>query len=317
MTNTEGLLELAGQDVVEYHKDFIKETIPAVELPFDFERVDDTWKKYGLYSIPLLVRASDGTKYDDHKFKGLFRLKIINKKKELVYNKLAHRKYVVFPNEECDIVVQKFLDNYGAKFKLDLYKTHTGYNGDAMYWELRSKKEYDIGTNDKVQLGFIVRNSLACNVSFGVDLFTFRLVCQNGAISKGRDLLSLKIPHYGKGSLKQMYDSLYQRIHGLFVEGEELLTQYRIATKIKLRQAAAEAIAKKISNRYVPDYIDINPETHVVKIASRRENTSFWNVFNDVTESVWHNNALSFLTKADITNVMHYIMKNEIAVAAQ
>lgn len=295
-----------------------KQGVVAVDMPFDRDKEDLTWwTKHGISSMPLLIRAEDGTIYDDHAMKGIFKKRIVNRKVKKELRKLVSRKYVIFPNEECNLVVRKFIDEYGSEFGLELYKTHTAYNGDAQYWELRTKKEYEIAPNDKVQLGAIVRNSLGCNVSFGLDLFTFRLVCQNGAIKKGQDLMSLKIPHYGKESLKLMNDSLYERMRALFVEGQEIIKQYKIAAKLKLRQEVAELIAKKVTNRYIPDYVFIDPETKKVKLSTRTSGLTFWKLFNDITENVWHNNALGFLTKADITNVMHYVMKNEIAVAAK
>lgn len=285
-----------------------KQTVQAVEMPFDFANEDFTWKKYGITEIPLLIRAEDGSIYDDGKFKGLFKYK--RDKRE--FRKLANRKYVVFPNEECDMVVNKVIDS-DTEFGLKLDHIHSAYNGDAKYWEIRSNKKYKIDSGDEVQLGIVVRNSLACNVSFGADIFTYRLVCANGAISKGRDLLSLKIPHYGKGALTLMHEALSRRISDLFIEGEELIKQYKIATKLKVRQDTAEQLVKKVSHKYLPEYIEI--EDH--KVTLTKSNVSFWKLFNFVTEEVWHNNSLSFLTKADITNVMHYVLKNEIAVAAK
>ena len=109
-----------------------------------------------------------------------------------------------------------------------------------------------------------------------------------------------------------MQEALSKRIGDLFKEGEYLLDQYRIAAKLKLRQEAAEAIAKKISKKYIPEYIDI--EEHKVKLT---KTTTVWKTFNDITEEIWHNNSLSFLTKADMTNAMHSVMKQEILVAAK
>lgn len=296
-----------------------REAVPAVELPFDFDRIVSTWKKYNIFEVPLHVRAGDGTVYDDGKLKGLFRKERKKRQDVFLLNKIVNRKYIVLPNEECDLIVGNTIDRIGKKYGLKLYKTHHAYNGDAKYWEIRSNKQYVIEgshrAGDKVQLGIIVRNSVGCNVSFGADVFTFRLVCQNGAISKGKDLLSLKIPHYGKDSLKFMYESLSRRIEDLFFEGTELIRDYERAARLKIRQEAAELLVKKVSHKYLPDYIDIDSENQ--KVTLKHTNNSFWQLFNYVTKEVWHNNAISFLTKADITNVMHYVMKNEIAVTAK
>lgn len=287
--------------------------VEAVSLPFDFSKEDKTWLKYKISTAPLLTLAADGTLYDDAKSKGIFKYRFDSKVGREIreYKKIANRAYVVFPNEECDMVVDKLVDSIPG---LKLHKTHTAYNGDAKYWELRADKKYTVGPNDEVQLGIVVRNSLACNVSFGADIFTFRLVCQNGAISKGKDLLSLKIPHYGKGALTLMHEALERRIQDLIFEGEELIKQYKIARRIKLRQEAAELLVKKVSHKYLPEYIEYDSKTRKTTL---KQHAPWWKVFNDVTQEVWHNNTLGFLTKADITNVMHSVMKNEIAVLAK
>lgn len=294
------------------------EMVDAVECPFDFDKENKTWKKYNITDAPLLLRSEDGSLYDDGKWKGIFKWRKVTEGKKLKWKRdlrtLASRKYVVFPNEECDVVVNKMIEN-DRDFGLKLNHVHTAYNGDAKYWEITSNRKYKIDSGDEVLLGIVVRNSLARNVAFGADVSTFRLICANGAISKGKDLMSLKIPHYGKGALVLMHEALSRRIADLFIEGEELIRQYKIATKLKVRQEAAELLVKKVSHRYLPEYIEINEKTHDVKLT--KSNVSFWKLFNFVTEEVWHNNALSFLTKADITNVMHYVMKNEIAVAAK
>ena len=303
MTNTKLIEEPIDID--------ISQGVEAVEMPFDFTQEDMTWKKYGITTAPLLLRAEDDSLYDDRKMKGLFKYKKIDDKIKRTYRNLCSRGYVVFPNEECDIVVDKVVE-MDTEYGLKLHDIHEAYQGDAKYWEIRSDKKYRVDNNDDVQIGIVVRNSLARGVSFGADIFTFRLVCANGAISKGRDLLSLKIPHYGKGALKLMQEALSRRIHDLFLEGEMLLNQYKIAAKLRVRQETAEAIVKKIPKKYIPDYIEIEDKSYKVSLS---KTPTVWRTFNDITEEIWHNNATSFLTKADMTNNMHSILKQEVLVS--
>jgi hypothetical protein len=49
------------------------------------------------------------------------------------------------------------------------------------------------GMKDEVRVGCVIRNSLGAGVALGADLFTYRLICENGAIAKGRDLGSIAI----------------------------------------------------------------------------------------------------------------------------
>jgi uncharacterized protein DUF932 len=285
------------------------DNIRAKDMPFNFKKADRTWEKqYGYVQVPLNVRDADRKVYDDRKLKGLFQ--------HGFYRKPLSRNYVLLPNEECDNIVHSFIKHYGSEYGLYLFKTYTAYNGDAQYWEVRSKKQFTIENshekNDKVQLGFIVSNSVGCNVPFGLKVFTFRLVCQNGAIAKGSDLLSLKIKHYGKDSLRLMTDSLQKRVHDIMHEGQELMKQYERAARLKLRLEAAKMIARRISKKYLPDYFEFEKK----KLSLTRTPT-LWQTFNDLTEEIWHEKELSFLTKGDMTTHLHAVMKKEILVAAR
>ena len=285
--------------------------VKAIDLPFNFKKVDETWIKYGLTKVPLEVRAIDGKIYDDRKNSGIFHNKI--------YRKLCGRGYVILPNEYVDEIVPKLLKAFKGEYGLELFKTHEAYHGDAKYWEIRSNKEFKIDgsfrDNDKVQLGFILRNSLACNVSFGIDAFTFCQICTNGAIRKGNDLLSLKVKHYGKDALKQMTTNLERRVRDIMTEGVELIKQYEKAARLKLRLEAAQMIAKRVSAKYLPDYIEVEEGTH--KVTLTKHNKTFWETFNEITDPVWHNKELSFLTKSEMTNHLHNVMKKELLVVAK
>jgi len=289
----------------------LKSSVRARELPFNFKKADETWIKYGYKQVPLEIRSYDGKIWDDRKSSGIFQHDL--------YRKICSRGYVMLPNEEVDVLVPKIVKALGAEFGLELFKTYTAYNGDAKYWEIRSKKEFNIPesfrANDKVQLGFILRNSLACNVSFGMDVFTFCQVCSNGAISKGSDLLSMKIPHYGTDSLKQMTTNLERRVRDIMQEGVLLIKDYEKAAKLKLRLESAKMIAKRVSVKYLPEYIEVDEKTHNVKL--KKQNVSFWEAFNDVTQPVWHNKELSFLTKSEMTNHLHRVMKKELEIVAR
>lgn len=289
----------------------MKSGVRAMDMPFNHKKADLTWMKYGYKKVPLEIRSFDGKIWDDRKNSGIFHNNL--------YRKLCGRGYIILPNEEVDVIVPKLLKTFSGEYGLELFKTHEAYHGDAKYWEIRSNKEFKIDgsfrDNDKVQLGFILRNSLACNVSFGMDVFTFCQICTNGAIRKGGDLLSMKVKHYGKDSLKQMTTNLERRVRDIMEEGIELIKSYEKAARLKLRLEAAEMVAKRVSAKYLPDYIQVEEGTH--KVTLKRSNKTFWELFNDVTDPVWHNKELSFLTKSEMTNHLHNVMKKELLVVAR
>jgi len=98
-------------------------------------------------------------------------------------------------------------------------------------------------------------------------------------------------------------------------EGLDLIHQYEKAAKLKLRLEAAKLIAKRVSAKYLPDYIEVEEGSR--KVTLKRENKSFWEVFNDITDPVWHNKELSFLTKSEMTNHLHRVMNQELEIVAK
>jgi hypothetical protein len=286
----------------------LKSPSRVVDLPFNFKKADLTWMRHGYSKVPLEVKTYDNKIWDDRKSSGIFQYGL--------YRKICGRGYVMLPNEEVDVILPKVIKSLGPELGLEIFKTYTAYHGDAKYWEVRSNKKYTIPgsfrDNDKVQLGFIVRNSLACNVSFGMDVFTMCEVCTNGAVQKGSDLLSMQIKHYGKDSLKQMTENLERRVRDIMQEGVWLIEDYAKAAKLKFRLEAAKQIAKRVSVKYLPDYIEVDEKTHNVTL--KKHNKTFWEVMNNITDPVWHNDELSFLTKSEMTNHLHRVMHKEIEV---
>jgi hypothetical protein len=293
------------------------EFVPAVNLPFNKKAVDNTWERHGIKTAPLLVKADNGKVYDDHKLKGIFKLNEQTKKYE--YRKIVSRNYVVLPNEEVDNIVNAVIVKHGGQYGLKLNRTYEAYHGDAKYWEIFSDQILDIPksmlkVNDVIKVGIVVRNSVGCNVTFGVDLMSWRLACLNGAIRKGRDMASLRVAHYGKNAMDLMYNELGRRIDDLFTEAENLVQTYRRAAKLKVRAEAAELLAKRISHKYIPqELIETDDEEHTVKVV--KKGLDFWTLFNGLTENIWHSEQLSYLTKADMTDKIHRIIENEIVVS--
>lgn len=277
----------------------IVEGVPAVDLPFDFKRTDRRWEdKYGITSVPLLVKSDAGKIYDDRRLKGIF----VNGR----YKRIVSRKYTVFPNQEAEILVHKFAEEKG----LEVTKTHTSHYGDAMYWQILDTKnapeviqKWLDETNDNVQVGCVVRNSLGCGVSLGADLFTYRLICSNGAIAKGRDLGSIAIRHIGKE--QEMYEMFADGIEDIIHRTKQLTSMYRLATRMTVNRKMADEFKRLIPRRALPRCMEIDEKTGKFQLVSQE---TLWDAFNDVTDSAWHYKKAGFLTTKEITNGAHHIL---------
>lgn len=278
------------------------EAVRAIDLPFDFKNKVTTWQKqYGITEVPLHVRAADGQLYDDKKFKGIF--------KDDKYKCIVGRRYVVYPNEEVDAVLHKWVDRPGSGLKI--VKQYFSHHGDASYWQILSDKYAEVQKGDKIQIGCLVRNSIGTYVALGADLFTYRLICSNGAIAKGSDLGSIAVRHIGDRNI--MVREFSKGLEQILERTSGLMHYYKEAAKMKVNQLIAESWAKRIPQRALPPQIEVNTKTDKVTLTGQ---PNLWTAFNDITADVWKNTnqgermktETGFSTKYYLTMYAHKVM---------
>ena len=273
----------------------VVEGVKVVEMPFDRTRVYRRWEpEYGITTIPLLVKSDEGKIYDDKRLKGIF----IHDK----YMYLVSRKYTVFPNQEAEKLVHKFADERG----LHVGEPRTSHFGNAMYWQVLDTDQVEIvdeRNDDKVNIGCVVRNSLGAGVSLGADMFTYRLLCSNGAIAKGRDLGSISIRHVG--NTNDMYRAFSEGLDDIMYRSKQLVNLYKLATRIIVDRKTAEEFKRLIPRRALPSCIQINEKTKKVELVA---NQTLWDAFNDVTHAAWHYQKAGFYTAKEITNGAHHVL---------
>jgi uncharacterized protein DUF932 len=287
-------LVMAEQDYVDVRS--VLEGVQAVDLPFDFKRTDDTWNDaYGITSVPLLVRAANGTLYDDRRLKGIF----VDGK----YKRIVSRMYVVFPNEKVYELIKILAEQQG----LEIRNTHESHGGDAKYWEvLDTDMQYSVTNNDQMLVGCVVRNSLGAGVALGADSFTYRLICSNGAIARGADLGSVAIKHLG--THEQMLDTFRDSITTMVSRSVQLLDVYRKATEIKMNLKIAEDFLKYVPERALPSCIEYEKKKGKVMSVNLSRRDTLWESFNDVTKSAWHYNKSGWLTKSGVLQRAHWVL---------
>lgn len=279
-----------------------RDTIAVTDMPFDHKNAVTTWKeKYGITEPPLLAHGADGQIYDDKRFKGIF--------KDGKYNKIVGRNYTVVPNEE----VREMLTDYISKTNsgLQIAKEYTSHHNDAMYWQVMSSEYREILPSDEVQIGCIVRNSVGTYVALGADLFTYRLICKNGAIAKGQDLGTIAIRHIGNKD--NMMLAFGKGIETIIDRTAGLVRYYRAATKMKVNKLIAEEWAKRIPQRALPQQIEVEAKTGKVTLTGT---PNLWESFNDITANSWKDRNrgndmkthAGFLTKYYISQHAHKVM---------
>lgn len=310
----------AAQLMDEEYEDISKviEGVRAIEMPFDFRRTDYTWNdQYGITTVPLLVRSASGDLYDDKRWKGIF----IDGK----YYRIVSRAYTIFPNEET----QELITEIAEKQNLTMGKSHFSHFGYAKYWEvLDLNNRVKVEEGDELNLGFVARNSLGAGVALGAEAFTFRLVCSNGAIARGKDLGSVALRHVGNHD--EMVERFTQNLHRVMRKSKELVAVYRKATKIKMNLVIAKDFVKYVPERALPDSIEITRKKGKITDIMLTRRDTLWETFNDVTQAVWHNRPTrdqaehkvkaKWLTKSGVLQRAHWVLLHatgsEAAVAA-
>jgi hypothetical protein len=279
-----------------------RDTIEVTNMPFDHKNAGTTWKKkYGITEPPLLANGADGQTYDDKRLKGIF--------KYGKYNKIVGRGYTVFPNEEAREMLQEYIKRTNSDLKIT--KEYTSHHGDAMFWQVLSGNVQEVKKGDDVQIGCIIRNSVGTYVALGADLFTYRLICKNGAIAKGQDLGSIAIRHIGDKD--KMMLAFGKGIEHILERTEDLIKYYREAAKMKVNKLIAEKWAQRIPQRTLPKEIEVDAKTGKVTLTGA---PNLWAAFNDITANSWHDykqgepmkTGTGFLTKYHTTLHAHKIM---------
>lgn len=288
-------------------RDFRDEQIPVIDMPFDFSKADRTWeKKYGIVCPPLNARSDKGEQYDDGRFKGIFR--------NHNFKTIVSRGYPVIPNEEIGEMAHEYVEAH--KGELKIVKEYTSHHGDARYWQVLSGKLETVKAGDDIQIGCIIRNSVGTYMTLGADLFTYRLICSNGAIAKGSDLGSIAVRHIGKR--EKMLEEFGKGLDLILQRTTDLVKYYRDATKMKVNKQIAEAWAARIPQRALPTTIDVDAKGKVTLTGT----PNLWESFNDITANAWKDKnqgedmktkdgepkQIGFLTKYYITNHAHKIM---------
>jgi hypothetical protein len=301
--------------------------VEAVGRQFDFEHANRYWEaQYGIVEPPSILVDRFGNRYDDRKYKGIFQNGKLLKE--------PSRDYVTFPNEEMINVVKRLVGDGSTKLRIwkePEFSNH-GLNCHVTVLSTEHGKVIE-GSNEKndfVRLGIVVRNSVGGGLALGTDLFTFRDVCQNGAIFEYEDIGHQSMRHYGKDSAKitrlmrELIESSVNRI-------EEIYNYYERMTRFKLRerQYVIPDLRHYIPEKYFPDYVDFYKEKIATEIGAEGKATqtktvtkididekakdmTLWEVFNSFTKNLWHSD-LNMEHKRFTTMNLHKIIIDAVS----
>jgi hypothetical protein len=283
----------------EEHQDIRK-----IELLADYSKADHTYDEPALGNhvlAPLMVKNQYGKLSSSTSG-----YKLWMQKEQ--YRNILPAKLPFIPHEFLNGVLseytEQFVDVVGEEFKSlggkwNIQKPEFSHQEMTCFWKILSDKFYTVkgsaNVGDDIQLGVVIRNGINTNVALGADLFTYRLVCKNGAVARGPNLGTVLIKHIGDKS--RIIESFRNGLRVVFTRMKDLMEYYEEATKIKMNQQILEQLydGSNIADKYWPNYVNIlpNPDKgHVIptkdKVTLTPQGTknSLYETFNDLTDKL-------------------------------
>jgi hypothetical protein len=324
-----------------------KSDIRTVNVMADFGNADTTWSKYGYTGTKIMATDLDGKVTGPSGMKVEWRE---NNNKQLGLACSLPEKYPFVPMEPIDDFVNNelqkrltdtFPEMKNTNFKIENIATKSAHNGLSKYWIVQTnvpgRVDKSTHKNDDMKFGFIIRNGYDTGVALGIDVLTFRLICKNGAISRGMDFGTTTIRHVGNDPrklLKTFQTGLMTAVSGW----REVLALYNKMAVTKLTEKIANYLYKSIHMpvKYFPNYYEIatpkeikeNPKKQLVALTNEGKSVTLWDNFNDITQPLWRAKdespqkmkdgtmgikpGISFFTVAYGTTNLHRSMSNII-----
>jgi hypothetical protein len=279
----------------------------------DYAHPDLTWAKDG-YAIVAINKTNHlGKPVGPSGYKAVLKQ---NKSQAPFWRATVPMGYAFVPEEPIESIIaglqERILETFPdikkkqQDFKIERVKKHYSHGEDTQYWEVHTNlivkiKNSYAGDNDQVKLGFAIRNGYNTDRSLGIDVFTYRLVCSNGAISKGSDLAKNSIRHVGKDPqalVKAFHEALIMAVEEWF----NVIDDYNKMATTQLTPKIAQYIYEqnpKMPRKFFPEYYAIPTDEEIKKrqeskkpvplvtLTNEGKNVTLWENFNDMTYKLW------------------------------
>jgi hypothetical protein len=255
---------------------------------------------YGIEKIPILLNK-EATKSHILAKNGKF-VAVVGDHYRVLPNELA----IQIANESAEMsnlrAFSEFGGNDGARMEGQSHVLMNRWKVHAMY---DSGRDVDI-EGDKVKLGLSVHNSIDGSMGFGVGIFTYRFTCSNMAFAgfkgyeaQGKTLEWIYSRH--TESLTGAIDALKDKMVMIMEKVHLIADSYDAMSKAQATEELINKIkASKISKKILPEYCTAE-ELQVTDLSE-------WNVYNDITEAIWHNGKSNLDTKITQFGHLHRIM---------
>jgi hypothetical protein len=235
------------------------------------------------------------------KVKAVFEKNVNNGKVNLV--SIVGRNFAVIPNQ----LIMQMVADVSKDLNLSTLSVKYTKNGYAMRIDLLSERKQPIEVNDLVQFGVSIRNSIDGSTALGVDGFTYRLACRNGATARLQNV-TFNAKHVG--NVDRLLDAFREALRTALEYCHQLAELYRKATRIKVTKEIAERLVElrlpMMYYKYTP--IRLNVDGKDVEVDVVREDT-LWNTFNGITYVITHKSRANPIARSRMTHRLHRVMQ--------
>ena len=280
----------------------------GIRTPIDYAHPVRTWSKYGYTEFAQLKTNHQGAYVGPSGYKVV--IKQIPTKNPFLRVQMPRGQPFV-PEEAIEEILatlqQRIRDTYPEHKDIVIdtpIKKHS-HGGDIQHWIVgtnvfeKIKGSY-AGEKDNVKLGFSIRNGYNTDVSLGIDIFTFRGICSNGAIFKSTDLSKTSIRHVGNDP-KKLVEAFHEGLMFAISDWKAVIELYNKMAETRLTKEIAQFIYEQNSKmplKYFPKYYNIPTKEEIKKAAEKKKpapvvtitnegrTVTLWENFNDMTRKL-------------------------------
>ena len=275
---------------------------------------NEIWSRYNLAEVPLQLNGLE-TKY-----------KAILQGGEIA--QIATTQYHVLPNEEAvniaDATAEQmglvpFTEFTGSWFqRMESHVVKDGFKVHALY---ALNEPYKVN-GDEMHIGVGVHNSIDGTTSFGAGVFTFRNACRNMVLagSKGyhQDFDQRKTLEYvykrHTAAIDPVVGQLSHIISGIMDRAVDIIESYKKMAKKKaddkyLDDLQTRLLRSRLPAKVYPSYLQADPMKAPTLNAKP---DTVWDVYNDITANIWHNDATNMRIKIFQFDHLHKVIPLQV-----
>ncbi len=219
---------------------------------------------------------------------------------------IVSKSFAVIPNQ----LVMDMIADVSRDLNLSMLSTRYTRNGYAVRIDLLSDRKEAVEINDLVQFGVSIRNSIDGTSALAVDMFTYTLICRNGATARDARI-TFNARHVGDAD--KLISMFREALRSALEHCHSLLEVYRKATRIKVDKDIALRLVRlnlpTMYYYYTPIKIIADGEELIIDVT--REDT-LWNTFNAITYVITHKSKANPIARSRMTHRLHRILEEVV-----